>query len=168
MVTKEPAELEIARSLRVSGICLAVLGVYSCSQWVALFELEPHGVVQPEVFAASSWVNCALTGAVALYHATLRVLRARRALSPRGLAGLTLALGVLTQSVWIYQLHVGGSQSCNVLMVSVSSLAVFAWLLPAAWLAALAGYTLAGMALVTALELGGVLGYVECSGEILR
>jgi signal transduction histidine kinase len=159
MVANEPVEQIASRTLRVSAMFLVILGVYCACQWVAYLTLEPGGVVEPDEFALSSLINCGLFAAAGVYHGLLQVLARRRALTERLHVSLTFGLGVLFQAVWVWQLHVGGSQSCNVLMVIVATLAVFAWLLPAGWLAALAGLTLLGMATVTALEVGGVLEY---------
>lgn len=92
-----------------------------------------------------------------LYHATLRW--SGSGLTQRGFRDLTFGLGVVAEAVWIYQCHVGGSQSCNLLMIITASLAVFAWLLPVGGLLLLTVLAVGGMAAVTVLEVGGVLEY---------
>jgi signal transduction histidine kinase len=159
MSASEPLDQLLARSLRVSGVVLVVLGVYAASQWVALAHVEEPDVIDRDVFWVSSLVNCGLFAMVALHNGLLRLLRRRASLSAGAFVGLTFGLGVVVEAVWVFQYHLGGSQSCNLFMVILASLAVFAWLLPGGWLVALTALTLAGMAGVTLLELNGVLDY---------
>lgn len=155
----EPLDQVVPRAVRLSGVVLLVLGVYAACQWVAHSLLVPGGLIDRDVYAVSSIVNCGLVLVFATYHGVLRALAKRHAATEARYLWLTSILGVITQSVWVYQYHVGGSQSCNLLMVILASLAVFAWVLPAWALVTLTGFTLAGMAGVTALELANVLAY---------
>jgi len=159
MVANEPIEQVAARSQRVISVVLLILGVYVPCQWLAASLIERGDPVDPLVFAESAWVNLGLLITGLVYRALVRALAARNRLRTKLYVALTFALSLVAQGVWVYQLHVGGSQSCNVLMVILASLAVFAWLLPAGWVVLLAGLTLAGMAAVTALEAVGLLEY---------
>gem|GEM_PF-3041306 len=158
MSASEPLEQQVARARRLSAIVLVVLGVYAACQW-GKYALLSTGGIELDVFRVSAIVNCGLTLVIALYHGALRLLSARHAITTDIYRRLTFAFGAIMQGVWVYQYHVGGSQSCNMLMVIVASLAVFAWALTPGGLVALTALTLAGMAGVTALEWAGVLEY---------
>ena len=156
----EPDDVqELRRRAVIAGATL--LGVhllYTVFQIVSLLLSWHPPFIDVGVLWFSVAVNLALD-VVAIAYVVLIRLAGRRPRADRWIHGVTVAFCLLVIFVWGIQLHIGGSQSSHMLAVVLSTLLVFAWVLPPRSLLVVTVITTAWLLAVVGLEITGVLQY---------
>ena len=169
----EPVDELIERTRTASAVFLATFVPFAASQLAAaqVLQGQPNPLVDIDVLEHSTWLNLALAALAALHYAYIRHLEGRSGNGARrAFVGATAALGVVLVLGWVVQLHIGGSQSCNMFPLVVGSIAVFAWIVPRGPLMVLVAVAGCSALAVFALELSGALPYAPVlrDGEQLR